>query len=473
MESGTPVDAMAAPGNVAPPPQRRNAGPPPPRWRELTAGGRAGIVIGLVLVEAVSGVEALVVTSTMPAVLRDLGGIALYGWVFSGYSLAGLIAIPRAGNAADRHGSGRPFALYLGLFALGTLLSGLAPSMLSLAAVRVIQGYGGAGAYTIAYGAVTKLFPARLRPRMLALLAFIWVASALVGPPLGALLATTAGWRWAFLAVLPLTAVAAVLTLRPLRDVPGDAEAPERLPWRWPLQLAVGTGLLLGGLSAITPWTVPGAVAGTALAVHALLRLLPPGTFTLRPGLPAAIAVAFLTNLALFSADSFVPLLITGVRGGSIGLAGVAVMLGTVAWSAGSWWQSRRITRTPAHLLLAVGSGVLAVGIAVTMLGLIGLPLPAVLAGWTVAGAGMGVAFPTVLLVAMESTPGGGENTAMAARFVGGRLGIALGTGLGGVSVALGHALGAPLSAGLAGAFGLALFAGLLATAASPRLRPG
>jgi hypothetical protein len=451
------------------PPIARAAGPP--RWREIFADGRGALTAGLLIVEALAGVQSLVVTATMPRVLADLHGLAYYGWVFSGYSLAGLAAIPRAGRNADRQGPRRPFAEGLLVFGAGTVLCGLAPSMLVLALVRVIQGYGGATLYTVAYGAVAKGYPERLRARVLALLALVWVIAGLVGPAYGAAVAAAVGWRWSFLSVLPFVVLSWVLIGGPLRAIHGSPNAPPHIPQRWPVQLAIGAGLVLGGLSSGSLVAgVPLTVAGLAIAAPALRRVLPAGTLLVRRGYPATVVGAFLTNLAFFAADSFVPLLLTGVRGTSVLEASVAVTLVTLGWSAGAWWQSRVMSPARVPQLVGWGALVMAAGIGGTAAALAGLPLPLVYIAWVFAGLGMGVAYTTLFLASLDGAGAGNETTVVAARFVSGRLGIALGSGLGGACVAIASSVHASLAAGLWGIFGMALAASLLTVVLAGRL---
>ena len=442
----------------------------PPRWREVFADGRLPLTVGLVIVEFLAGIQALVVTATMPRVLAELHGIEFYGWVFSGYSLAGLAAIPRAGRNADLHGPLRPFAEGLAMFGAGTLLCGVAPTMLTLALVRVLQGYGGATLYTVAYGAVAKAYPAHLRSRVVALLTLVWVVSGLVGPAYGAALAAAAGWRWSFLSVFPLVVFSWVLISRPLRAIDGSGgNPPPRIPTRWPLQLAAGTGVALGGLSAgELAVGIPLLVAGLALAIPALLHVVPAGTLAIRAGFPATVAAAFMANLAFFAADSFVPLMLTGVRGTSVLEASIAVTLVTLGWCAGGWWQSRVMSAARVTRLVGGGSLLMAAGIAGTAAALLGLPLAIAYVAWILAGVGMGVAYSTLFVASMEGAGSGNETTVVAARFVSGRLGIALGSGLGGAGVAIASGLHAGLAAGLWGIFGMAVMASL-ATAAIAR----
>src|SRR5207253_2181446 len=221
------------------------------------------------------------------------------------------------------------------------ILCGLAPSMPLLALARVVQGAGAGGAYTVALAAVTRVYPESGRARVLALLAGAWIVPGLLGPSFGVLVASTLGWRWAFASIVPLTVLATILMLPGLRGLAPPSRPSEQLALRWPMQLALGVGALVTGLSILS-W--PGLlliVIGSALTWVALRRILPQGSLRARPGMPAAIVTIFLLILAFISGDYFIPLLITSVRSRSLAEAGLVITLGTVSWSLGSWWQSR------------------------------------------------------------------------------------------------------------------------------------
>src|ERR1700728_5170985 len=99
------------------------------RARGLWAPQRRALTAGLVLTITFVASEALAVVTVMPVVARDLGGLRLYGWVFSGFMLGSVIGIVAAGRGADRHGPAVAFVAGVVLFGTGLAIAGLAPSM--------------------------------------------------------------------------------------------------------------------------------------------------------------------------------------------------------------------------------------------------------------------------------------------------------------------------------------------------------
>ena len=190
--------------------------PSPVPWRDVFRGARGRLTAGLLLLEMLVAMEVLIVATVMPAVRRELGDLHLYGWTFSAAGLGLFAAIPVAGRSVDRFGSRRLLAVTLVVYTGGLVAAALAPSMLALVMARFLQGVGGGGIYAVSLGTVAKTYPGDVRPRVLALLAAMWVLPGLLGPPVGALFASTVGWRWAFVVPIPLLLAAAGLTFSAL-----------------------------------------------------------------------------------------------------------------------------------------------------------------------------------------------------------------------------------------------------------------
>lgn len=424
-------------------------------WRDLLGSGRARLTLGIVLVEFIAALYTSVLATIMPAVAHDLGGLNFYGVVLSAYLIAAIAATPAAGQLADRQGPGRPFIVLLALLVAGTLAAGLVPSMPLLALARLVQGFGGGAIYTIAYGAVAKAYPEAGRARMLALLSAVWVVPGLLGPAFGALLAATVGWRWAFFSLLPVQLIAAWLAYPAMRRLPGSG-ATGGLDLRWPLLLAIGTGALMTGLAQPG---LPGLlVAGVGLVVFAfaLVRVLPKGTFRLRRGLPAIMAAGLLGNISFFVGLYYIPLLLTGVAHRSLLEAGLAVAAVNLTWTLGSYWQTRTVGRFSKPFLVGVSGAIVTAGMAVVGGVAFGLSPLLADAAWSLVGLAMGVIFNCLYLLAVERAPASGETMAVAQLQTTNRVGIALGSGLGGACVALAAWLAVPLAGGLAACFALA-----------------
>jgi MFS family permease len=449
----------------------------------LWSASHRALTVGLVLTITFIASEALAVITIMPVVARDLGGLKLYGWVFSAFMLGNVVGIVAAGRQADRFGPARPFLAGLALFAAGLAVAGFAPSMLVLVAGRALQGVGAGAVPAIAYVSIGRSLPERLQARMMAVLSTAWVVPGLVGPAISAAVASLVGWRWVFLGLLPVVAVTGSIALPALFRLGKQPAASGQLPTtatvhrlRDGLTAAAGAGLMLAGLSLVAAArdVAAGAVAlvlGIVAISVSLRRLLPPGTFAARPGLPAVMLCRGLLTFTFFGADAYVTLTITTVRHHSPAVAGIAVTASTLAWTAGAWLQSRLNGRWEARRLVGWGVVVILSGIATMSLVLSpAIPVEVGIAAWTVAGFGIGLAYAPTTLLMLRAAPHGREGWASASLSLADVLGTAIGIGLGGAAVAAASAHGWPVAAGIGIAFAIAGAGGLVLGVASRRL---
>ena len=441
----------------------------PPAWREVFQGARGRLTTGLLILEALVAIEILVVATILPAVQRDLHGLRLYGWNYTALTLASFGAVPIAGKLTDRLGPRAVLGASIAIYGVGLAAAATAPSMLVLVIARFVQGIGGGGLYVVSLATVAKTYPERIRPRVMALLASMWIVPGLLGPPLGAVIASTIGWRWAFVAPLPLIVLAATLVMPSLRRV-RVTEDGSRLPIAASLVLMVGAGSLLAGLTDLSPWSIPLVVVGLSVTIPALRRVMPPGTLTARPGVPAAAAAAFLASAAFFATDGFVTLMLTEVRGLTLGVAGIVLTAATFAWAIGSWWQSRVIGRIGTRRVTAVGAASIATGSAVVAVGLLDVPVVVPYVGWGIGALGMGIVWPTIPVSVMAEAEEGREAGELSSTILMDYLGVGIGAGLGGASVALADTGALTIREGLAGAFGVGIVAAVLLVLIARRL---
>jgi MFS family permease len=395
--------------------------------------------------------------------------------------LGSVVGIVTAGREADRRGPAVPFTAGVVLFGCGLAIAGLAPSMEVLVAGRILQGLGAGAIPSVAYAAIGRSLPGPLQAPMMAVLSTAWVAPGLAGPALSAEVARLFGWRWVFLGLLPVVAVAgsiavpALLSLGP-GEPPGPDDAPEyRLADG--LRTAAGATMILAGLSlaAGSAAVLAGLAliaAGVAVGLPALRRLVPPGTLAGRSGLPATIASRGLLTFAFFGADAYVPLAVTAVRHRSPVAASIAVTGATLTWTAGAWAQARLSDSWEGRRLVRAGLVIVLAGIAGMVLVLQpGVPVAEGLAAWTVAGLGMGLAYAPLTLMMLRKAPPGQEGRTSASLNLADVLGTATGIAVGGAAVAAG--VGPHLNLGITAAFAAAGAVALAALALTRRLPAG
>jgi MFS family permease len=451
----------------------------------LMAPSRRALTVGLVLTITFVASEALAVVTVMPVVARDLGGLRLYGWVFSGFMLGSVIGIVAAGREADRRGPAVPFVAGVVLFGSGLAIAGLAPSMGILVAGRVLQGVGAGAVPSVAYATIGRSLPGSLRARMMAVLSTAWVAPGLVGPAISAEVARLFGWRWVFLGLLPIVAVAGGIAVPALiRLGPPASAGAEEHRMTDGFRTAAGATMILAGLTLAAgsvaglgrAGTVLGGLgliaAGVAVGLPALRRLFPGGTLTARPGLPATILSRGLLTFTFFGADAYVTLAVTAVRHRTPVVAGIAVTGATVAWTVGAWIQARLSDNWEGRRLVRTGLVIVLIGIAGMVLVLQpALPIAEGLAAWTVAGLGMGLAYAPISLMMLQKAPPGQEGRVSASLNLADVLGDAIGIGAGGAAVTA--AAGHDLRLGVTVAFAVAATVGLAALAVTRRLPAG
>ena len=220
-----------------------------------------------------------------------------------------------------------------------------------------------------------------------------------------------------------------------LRGGPDPEAAPA--PILRALVLMLGTALFLAGVDGRSVASGAAAAIGVVIALLGLRGIVAPGTFRARRGAPAAAVCAFLLSLGFAAIDSYVPLMLTGVRGMSVFRAGLTITVGACTWALGSWWQSSVVGRRSYGSVVAVGAAFFLVGIGVAYLVLHGAPIPLIYLAWAAAGFGMGAAFPTIPLAVMAGADEGAEGRELAPTLLLDTLGIAIGAGLGGAAITI------------------------------------
>jgi MFS family permease len=372
---------------------------PTTTWRELfqTGGLAIAVICGGTSLQAL---EAFIASSMLPTVVGDIGGLELFAWNTTIFIVASIVATLFAAVRPKSIGPRGGYMIAAAAFAAGSLLCGLAPSMIVLLTGRLVQGFGAGLLLAQSTSMFRIVFPERLWPRVMALNATIWGVATMVGPAVGGIFAEIGLWRWAFLGIVP---VAMLLALGALRVLPNTSESQPaaRLPFKQ-IFLVIAVVLIVSIASLLTnaPSLAGGLLAIAAVGIvllgladtYSRARLLPAGTFSLTSRLSGLFALALLLGIVV-TGDIFAPLFLQRVHGLSPIWAGYVTALVAAGWSisaiASSGWTGARvraaIATAPVVMLAAM------VGLAFTLGNTSNDALTLVLAGVALLALGMGI----------------------------------------------------------------------------------
>ncbi|HEY3820956.1 MAG TPA: MFS transporter [Polyangiaceae bacterium] len=353
---------------------------------------RRRVALGAVLAgQVVAAFEGTVVTSAMPTIVRELGGLSAYGWVFSSFLIASTVAVLVCGKLADAFGRLPVFLGGMAIFLIGSCLCGSATTFGGLVAFRVVQGLGAGALTPIAMTISADLYTLTERAKVQALLTSTWGAANVVGPLIGGWIVLHMSWRWVFLVNVPVGVLAAGLLAASYRDPPRPAPGPLfDVPLRDP---------------------------------------------TVRAGL---VGASFAGGI-IYACTSYVPLWVAGQGRGDALAAGAALVPLLVGWAVGSSFGVRVLIARGMRATVAGSFAIVVVAaVALTMAASRGGASPWAMAALAVMGLGIGPAASTSLLgpqTAVSWAKRGGVTSAVyAVRMLGGSIVVALLGELGGSS---------------------------------------
>ncbi|MCP2254434.1 putative arabinose efflux permease, MFS family [Prauserella aidingensis] len=401
---------------------------------------------GVLLLVTLMAFENLGVATAMPTMVADLDGGGLYSWPFTAFLVASVVATVLSGRVCDRRG---PVPSLLGgpvVFLAGLLAAGFAPNMAVLLAGRFLQGLGTGTVLVATSLLIALVFTDAERPVIYAANAAAWVLPAVVGPSVAGVVTDTVGWRWVFHGLVPLVVVGLGLLVPVTRRI-----ATYRPPPRGRVASVPAAVTAAAGVAALT-WAAQHpsllalgyGAAGLASVAFALRRLLPAGTLTDRGGLGGLVRSRALLASTFAGMEAFLPLTMTGVHGYGPALAGLPLTVSALSWSAGSAVQGRFPDWDRDRLVRA---GFVLVGTGVVLFGCVAVPgCP----GWVafvaavVAGAGMGMAFPSVQVLMLRRAAEAERGFASSAMQLGDWVTSALVIGFGGVLLGVFGSAAAP-----------------------------
>lgn len=293
----------------------------------------AGLMVGLFL----SSVEGSVVATALPTMAGELGSGNQIAWVVSAYLLTSTVVTPLYGKMSDLFGRRIVYQTSISIFLVGSILCAISQSMPQLVAARAFQGLGGGGLMSLAFVIVGDVVSPRQRGRYIGFFTAIFTVSAVTGPLLGGLLVDGPGWRWVFWSVVPMAAVALLVTNRGLRLPFATRQA--IIDWMGIALLVVGaTALILvpvwgGDTFGWSSWelTLTGAVAVVATIGfvfqerRAVEPIIPMRLFLDRTA-AAVYGMGFLLMASLVAVLTFLPLFLQVSTGASATKSGLMLI---------------------------------------------------------------------------------------------------------------------------------------------------
>jgi EmrB/QacA subfamily drug resistance transporter len=400
------------------------------------------IVVASLLALFLGALDALVMSTAMPTIVSELGGVHLYSWAFSAYMLARAVALPLFGKLTDLFQNKTLFVISIVTFVAGSVFAGFSQSMTQLIVFRVIQGIGAGGNFALVYVVLADISSPEKRGKALSLASFVWGFASVLGPTIGGFIVTYLSWRWIFFINIPLGGISLVGLSCYLIEVREKNKEIAIDYWGMTTLtvtvLALLTACLLVGQRY--KWTSPEVLVLLAVTLTSGLALykiekkakepiLPIGCFKIR-GFSIGNGASFFSSFAIFSLFAYSPLFIQGVLDKTPLQLGGAMLSLSLGWSLGALFCGQTV-----HLLhkkpeAVMGGVMMAAGCSLTLWFSPSTSLLECALVFFVIGSGMGfVSIPTLLIVqeSLESSDlGVATSSHQFSRTLGGTLGIGI-----------------------------------------------
>jgi EmrB/QacA subfamily drug resistance transporter len=413
---------------------------------------RPFVIASVMASMAMVAIEATIVSTAMPQIVTQLGGLHLYSWVFSSFLLTQTAMTVVFGKLADLYGRKPVMLVGIAIFLVGSVLAGFAWSMPAMIVFRLIQGVGAGAIQPVTLTVVADLYPARERGKIQGYLASVWAISAVVGPMAGGLIIRDLSWAWIFWINVPIGLASAAGFIaflhekerhdRPSIDIAGAA-----------LFAVAIAALMIALTDAGTSDNTQALLACGVFVVCAVLFVAqerraadPMISFALwghRP-IAAANAATVLSGMALMGLTTFLPMYVQGVLHRTPVVAGLALTVMMVGWPVGATMAARTFHRFGLRRILVGGSAFIPAGaIMFFMLTPESSPVTAAI-GSLVMGFGMGVASVSSLILIQEIVTASQRGSATASNLFSRNLGSTLGATMFGavLNYGLNHAKG-------------------------------
>ncbi|MFF4831498.1 DHA2 family efflux MFS transporter permease subunit [Streptomyces sp. NPDC001315] len=329
------------------------------------------LLLGMLL----AALDQTIVSTALPTIVSELGGLEHLSWVVTAYLLASTAATPLWGKLGDQYGRKKLFQTAIVIFLIGSALCGMAQNMPQLIAFRAVQGLGGGGLMVLSMAIVGDIVPPRERGRYQGLFGAVFGATSVLGPLLGGLFTEHLSWRWVFYVNLPV-GVVALAVIATVLHIPRKA-TPHVIDYLGTFLIAsVATCLVLVASLGGTTWgwgspqIIGLAVLGVVLVVafvaverRAAEPVLPLKLFRIRTFTLSAV-ISFVVGFAMFGAMTYLPTFLQVVQGVSPTLSGVHMLPMVFGMLLSSTLSGQIVSRTGRWKVFPIaGTGVTTLGL--------------------------------------------------------------------------------------------------------------
>ncbi len=418
-----------------------SAAPEDPHAHQAHNGSIRMIITSIGLLLMLAALDQTIVSTALPTIVADLGGLEHLSWVVTAYILASTVSAPLYGKLGDLYGRRNMVFISVGLFLIGSALAGAAMSMTWLIVSRAIQGLGGGGLFVLALSVIGDVIPPKDRGKTQGVFGAVFSVASVIGPMLGGWFVEAASWHWIFYINLPIGALALIGFGSAFK--PTGRRVNHKIDWGGAATLSLALAALtlatsLGGRSFA--WTSPEILGLGALALasaaafiwfeqRAAEPILPLGLFKLNVFWVTS-AIGFIAGAAMFGAVTFLPVYLQIAKGATPTISGFMLLPMTAGILSTSIGAGRYMGRTGKYRVLPI-IGMFSLMIGMLLLSTIQADTHTALFSLYLGtmGFGMGFIFPVVTTAVQNAVPRELLGTATASglmfRQIGGSLGVA------------------------------------------------
>lgn len=397
-------------------------------WGQLLSGRNGLRSLALAGGVAVYAINIHIVTTILPSVVQDIGGLNWYAWNTTLFVAASIIGSALSASLITSIGLRGAYLLGMAVFMLGSLAAAFSPTMLFMLGARTLQGFGGGLILGLSYSSVRIVFAKQLWPRAMALVSSMWGIATLAGPAIGGIFAENGHWRWAFLSIIPLALFITLLIATQLTAHQGNSTKISNQTPLFKITLLAFSVLVIafGGLAnSVFVTALAFVVVGFILYgikrhdMRSSTPLFPYGTYSLRQPLGSLYAGIVLMSVGITS-EIFVPYFLQIIHHVRPLSAGYITALMSAGWTTGAILMA---SRSPIFANKLFFIGPITSGLSLLVLGVL-LPLQTLNtelnAMWVIyvclfgVGFGIGMLWPHLVTRVFVSARPGQENLASA-----------------------------------------------------------